>query len=120
MVKKAAPETTKEKLIFVGDVKVPPERKYKLVEQQLEISNLRPVDSGVYVCRMEAQPPVEVLHTLEVQFAPRVSAVSPADQRIKKGASVRLECTARGNPKPTITWSRQEGHLPSGAQEEQV
>lgn len=119
IVKKKATETEKEELLYVGTVKVPPSRRYKLNGGQVEISNLRASDSGTYICRLESQPPVEVEHQVEVQYGPKLTRVSEGEQHVQKGKSVRLECQAEGNPTPRIHWSRQEGRLPSGAHEEE-
>ncbi|KAK7085209.1 hypothetical protein SK128_019152, partial [Halocaridina rubra] len=119
IIKKEAHDEEKEKLIFVGDVKVQRDRRYKLNDGQVEISNLRRNDAGPYKCRLESQPPLEVVHTLEIQYAPTINAITQGEQRVHKGDSVRLECQAEGNPTPSIKWSRKEGRLPSGAMEEE-
>lgn len=121
IIKKAAEDQQKEKLIFVGDVKVPlHDRHYKLEGGQMEISNLRRSDAGTYVCRMESQPnPREVSHVVDVQYAPKITAVTAGEQRVHKGDSVKLECQVEGNPIPNIKWSRHEGRLPSGLMEEE-
>ena len=41
-------------------------------------------------------------------------------QQVVQGSSVTLECQADGNPTAAISWSRQQGHLPSGAQSNEV
>lgn len=120
LVKKAATSDAKDKLIFVGNVKVQRDRRYKFDNNQLEISNLRASDSGTYVCRLESQPsPIELHHFLDVQYPPKVEAVSPPEHHVRKGDNVQLECKAEGNPQPVISWSRLEGRLPSGAQHEE-
>ncbi|XP_042207231.1 protein amalgam-like isoform X2 [Homarus americanus] len=119
LVKKAATETSKAKILFVGDVKVQRNRRYKLNGHMVEISNIRASDAGTYICSVETQPPLEIKHELEVQYAPKLKMISEAEQHVLKGESVRLECQSEGNPTPTIHWSRQEGRLPSGAHEEE-
>ena len=57
---------------------------------------------------------------MDVQFAPKITQHSEPEQQVVKDESVKLECEASGNPTPTIRWSREEGHLPSGAEEEEV
>ena len=37
-----------------------------------------------------------------------------------QGDNVKLQCDAEGNPYPTITWSKQEGHLRQGVESERV
>ena len=51
---------------------------------------------------------------------PQVRRVSPEIQRVTQGDSVKLDCSAQGNPIPKITWTREGGHLPSGANSEEV
>ena len=51
---------------------------------------------------------IQLLHFYIVSVPPRVRP-KPADGNIvvKKGTEVTLECSASGNPVPTITWSRE-------------
>ncbi|XP_050712500.1 neurotrimin-like isoform X2 [Eriocheir sinensis] len=119
IVQKEATDTEKEKLLFVGELKVLRSRRYKLDKGMVEISSLRPSDSGNYVCRIQVDPHIEVVHHLDVQYSPKITYNSDAEQHVMKDESVKLECEASGNPAPTIRWSREEGHLPSGAEEEE-
>ncbi|XP_076035504.1 limbic system-associated membrane protein-like isoform X2 [Oratosquilla oratoria] len=113
-------ETTQSTLIYAGQFKVQHrEKRYKLNGDSLEISQLKRTDSGTYLCKFSEQPPVQLNHTLDVLFAPSVKAKTGQQQRIVKGSSVTLECEAKGNPEPTITWSKLDGRLPSGAEKEE-
>ncbi|KAK8751773.1 hypothetical protein OTU49_010268 [Cherax quadricarinatus] len=67
----------------------------------------------------EMDPPIQLEHTLNVQFAPTIRSLAPPEQHVAKGKTVILKCKAQGNPEPTIRWSRQEGPLPSGLRTEE-
>ncbi|KAG7174081.1 Lachesin-like 8 [Homarus americanus] len=86
---------------------------------RLTISHTRPRDAGTFLCQFDLEPPLQLKHTLDVQYAPTVRSLVPPEQRVAKGKGVTLECTARGNPEPIIRWSRQEGPLPSGQRSQQ-
>lgn len=119
IVKKEMTDDEEEKLLFVGEVKVPRSRRFKLNDGMVEISSLRPSDSGNYICLIQDTPPIEVVHHVDVQYSPKITHHSEAKQQVLKGESVKLECEASGNPTPTIRWSKEEGKLPSGVEEEE-
>lgn len=60
IVKKEKTADEEEKLLFVGEVKVLRNRRFKLNKGMVEISGLRPSDSGNYICRIQVEPPIEV------------------------------------------------------------
>ncbi|CAL4141890.1 unnamed protein product [Meganyctiphanes norvegica] len=121
IVKKLATEDNKEELLFVGDMKIFRVKRIELNNGQFVIKNIRRSDAGDYMCSYNtnpSDPPVELIHTLEVQYSPRVSSHSE-DQHVEQGSSVSLECSGEGNPNPRIIWSKVDGRLPSGAHEEE-
>ncbi|XP_047737946.1 uncharacterized protein LOC108674136 [Hyalella azteca] len=104
-----------ERLYFAGNkvvLKIPRLRKQG---QHFLLSRVRKTDAGQYVCRVEADNPVELRHTLNVLYPAKINHVSSNSYKVVKGASVSLHCSAEGNPKPVITWTRKGSLLPSGA-----
>ena len=106
----------KELLLFVGDVEVKKDDRFSLKNSILNITNIQKEDAGTYVCHYQ-DPLTELKHSLDILLPPEIVENS-GDQRVTKGESVTLECKANGNPKPTITWSKTKGKLPSGKQSE--
>ncbi|CAL4059718.1 unnamed protein product, partial [Meganyctiphanes norvegica] len=121
IVKKVATENDQEELLFVGDMKIFRVKRMDLKNGEFVIKNLRRSDAGDYMCSYNTNPgdpPVEVIHTLEVQYSGRVITYSE-DQHVEQGSSVTLECSGAGNPSPKIIWSKVDGRLPSGSHEEE-
>ncbi|XP_045113915.1 protein amalgam-like isoform X1 [Portunus trituberculatus] len=114
IIKKQPASGGSEKLLSVGSDKVTPDPRIDIKGSRLTISHTRPRDAGTFLCQFDLEPPVQLRHTLDVQFAPTVRALVPPEQHVAKGNSVTLECKANGNPEPNIRWSHQEGRLPSG------
>ncbi|XP_045133288.1 limbic system-associated membrane protein-like isoform X2 [Portunus trituberculatus] len=106
-------------LLFVGDQALRPKIKMVKEGNSFTLSNVRRNHAGNYVCRIETSPAIEVNHTLNVEYQAKVKRVSEEVQHVVQGESVTLECRADGNPPAAISWSRQKGHLPSGAQSEE-
>lgn len=81
----------------------------------LEIKDVRITDAGDYACQIGTIVPREIVHTLEVLVPPKIDHVSPPSRLdASKGAAVRLECRATGNPEPKIIWSRKNNVMPNG------
>ena len=60
IVKTQKTKTEEGKLLFVGQQKLVRSRRFKLNQGMVEVSGLRPADSGYYVCRLQLTPPIEV------------------------------------------------------------
>ncbi|XP_069183176.1 protein amalgam isoform X1 [Procambarus clarkii] len=114
IIKKLPANGASEKLLSVGSDKVTPDQRVTVDGSRLTITNTRPRDAGAFLCQIDLEPPLQLRHTLDVQYAPTIRALVPPEQRVARGKSVTLECSTRGNPEPTIRWTRQEGPLPSG------
>ncbi|XP_071513616.1 protein amalgam-like isoform X4 [Panulirus ornatus] len=108
-----------QRLLFVGEISLKPAAKFTKTDSSFVLSGVTRRHAGKYVCRIETSPVTELEHTLDVQYPALVRRVSPEVQRVVQGSSVSLECHAEGNPPAAINWSRQAGHLPSGAQSEE-
>lgn len=82
----------------------------------LRIDNLKESDSGEYVCEIETYgSPIHQTSQLEILVPPSVQPL-PQDGKfvVRKGSTITLECEAKGNPPPKITWQRANNVLPSG------
>nr|XP_045584418.1 protein amalgam-like isoform X1 [Procambarus clarkii] len=119
IIKKVPANGGSEKLLSVGTDKVIPDPRMAVDGSRLTISHTRPRDAGTFICQFDLEPPLQLRHILDVQYAPSVRSLVPPEQRVAKGHSVTLECKAHGNPEPIIRWSRQEGPLPSGRPSQQ-
>jgi len=82
----------------------------------LRIDDLRESDTGEYDCEIETfGSPIHISSRLEILVPPSVQPL-PQDGKfvVRKGSTITLECEAKGNPTPKITWQRANNVLPSG------
>ncbi|XP_047740026.1 protein amalgam isoform X2 [Hyalella azteca] len=92
--------------------------RYSIQDNVFTITNVRKSDSGYYSCTYQTPDMnINVTHTLDVYFS---ATVKPEHKIIEaiKGDKADLDCNADGNPKPTITWTKQGGKMPSGEAQE--
>ncbi|XP_070493766.1 protein amalgam isoform X3 [Chironomus tepperi] len=103
-------------IISAGTVKVTPDPRVRLGNgYSLEIRDAVPQDAGDYICQIATLEPREITHTVEILVPARIHHISSGGHlQVKKGGSVRIECSASGNPSPNVTWTRKNNVLPSG------
>lgn len=87
----------------------------KLPNNTLEIRQVAPTDSGIYLCQVpvSAETTVQVTHTLHVISKAKIVQMSPPGPEavLRKGETLSLKCLATGYPEPRITWSRNDNEL---------
>lgn len=82
---------------------------------QLSIVNAHKEDSGFYQCRATNKIGVAVAITHLVVVDDPVIIVRPPPQlSVNHGQTVSLRCEARGEPKPKVSWLKENGALPLG------
>ena len=81
----------------------------------LQILHLRKDDSDLYYCAASnLLGRVENKTLLVVVSPPRFTVKPPAKVVAWVGGSLKLNCSATGDPQPVISWKKQEGQLPVG------
>ncbi|KAG0712170.1 Protein amalgam [Chionoecetes opilio] len=72
----------------------------------LNLREAKEGDAGPYTCEVSTEPARTLNHTLDIRVPP---SVFPANNRsvltVKMDSSVTMACHARGNPRPSISWS---------------
>ena len=76
---------------------------------KLHIKDVQRNDSGHYMCQINTEPMVSQIGMLEVVEAPDILYNQTSNDTITmEGASVTLNCEARGYREPTVTWQRED------------
>ncbi|CAH3186041.1 unnamed protein product [Porites evermanni] len=92
-----------------------PQERVKYSNSALQILHLRKDDSDFYVCSASnLLGRVEKKTLLVVVSPPRFTVKPPATVVAWVGGSLKLNCSASGDPQPVIRWKKQAGQLPVG------
>ncbi|KAL3227867.1 hypothetical protein MRX96_003821 [Rhipicephalus microplus] len=83
----------------------------------LHIRNVQESDRGGYMCQINTSPMMSQVGYLDVLVPPDIVVEeSSSDVVVREGSNVTLTCKARGYPRPTITWRREDNEpIPLGA-----
>ena len=82
---------------------------------RLQILQARKEDSDFYTCSAEnLLGKVEKKTMLVVVSPPRFTSKPPSKIGSMLSSTARLNCSAAGDPQPTISWRKQGGQLPVG------
>ena len=84
-------------------------------EGQLSITNAQKKDSGLYKCKATniLGHDSAVTH-LSVVELPKFTARPPEQLKELTNRNITVPCRATGDPKPTVTWVKENGELPLG------
>ncbi|XP_076038503.1 lachesin-like isoform X2 [Oratosquilla oratoria] len=75
----------------------------------LHINDARENDTGKYLCQINTASAMTISGYLTVVVPPDiVDQESSGDIIAQEGSDVKLRCRARGSPKPTVTWKRED------------
>ena len=86
-----------------------------LKDGQLSITNAQKKDSGLYKCKASNTLGHDSAATqLNVVELPQITVSPPAQLDVSKNRNITVPCQATGDPKPTVTWRKENGELPSG------
>ena len=92
-----------------------PKGRVKYNNGTLQILNLRKGDTDFYVCSgSNLLGHVEKKTLLVVVSPPRFTVKPPAKIVAAVGGTLKLNCSATGDPQPVISWKKQGGQLPVG------
>ncbi|XP_064461469.1 lachesin-like [Ornithodoros turicata] len=83
----------------------------------LQIKNVQESDRGGYMCQINTSPMMSQIGYLDVLVPPDIIVEeSSSDVIVREGSNVTLICKAKGYPRPTITWRREDNEpIPMGS-----
>jgi len=92
-----------------------PEGRVRYNNSALQILHVRKDDSNLYFCTAaNLLVSVEKKTLLVVVSPPRFTVRPPVKVVAYFGETLRLNCSATGDPQPVISWKKQGGQLPVG------
>jgi len=98
------------RVVFVGEIKIRNDDRMSLDGSHMVIQGVTIWDSGGYYCEVETDidQPITLKHNLQVLDPPVLEEVGERQLTSIYGSTISLSCRANGQPKPNITWSREE------------
>ena len=86
-----------------------------LEDGQLSIKNAQKKDSGLYKCKASNSLGHDLAVTqLNVVELPQFTIRPSAQLELSENRNITVPCQATGDPKPTVTWVKENSELPSG------
>lgn len=75
----------------------------------LHIKDVREKDRGSYMCQINTEPVKTQVGYVTVVVPPNIiDSETSSEVNAREDSTVVLKCRAKGNPPPTITWSRED------------
>ncbi|KAF7286749.1 hypothetical protein GWI33_004372 [Rhynchophorus ferrugineus] len=93
------------------DGKMPLGRASILEDKSLQIENVQPGDEGFYVCKAENEVGSITAKASLVVNSPPIFVERPKDQKASLNGVVEFHCSATGNPKPSVFWSKEGSQM---------
>ena len=82
---------------------------------QLSIINAQKKDSGLYKCQASNHLGYDSAVTqLNIVELPHFTVSPPAQLEMSTMQNITVRCQAAGDPRPTVTWTKENGELPAG------
>ena len=82
---------------------------------QLSIINAQKKDFGLFACKASNKLGHDsALTHLSVVELPKFAVRPPQKLEVLASQNITVSCQATGDPKPTVTWMKENGELPSG------
>ncbi|KAK3708277.1 hypothetical protein QZH41_005993 [Actinostola sp. cb2023] len=108
----------KPKITWSKAIGALPNGRTVIKDGQLTLMRSKKDDSGTYVCKADNGLGSAVAGiTLNVVELPVFVIKPPSSYRADSGTTIVLNCTAKGDPQPVISWRKENGVLPAGKYE---